>query len=104
MIYIPLVVLIAVVFWRAGWRKGLEITGVAAVICLLFGGLNFSVNVRELPGNLWTVLRGIIYFPVYVVRHPADVLYLLLPCAIGAAAYAAFLALRKWWKLPATRK
>jgi len=104
MIYIPLLVLIAVVFWRVGWRKGLEISGVTAVICLLFGGLNFSVNVRELPGNLWTVLRGIVYFPVYVVRHPADVLYLLLPSVIGAAVYIAFLALRKLWKPPATRK
>jgi hypothetical protein len=57
MIYLPLLVLVCVTIWVAGWRKALEITAVSAFICLLFG-LNFSGNARELPRNLWVAPRN----------------------------------------------
>jgi hypothetical protein len=70
MIYASLLVFVVVAIWRAGWRKGLETTGITAVICLIFA-LTFSTSMWDVPRNLWAGLRGILYFPVYpsTIRH-----------------------------------
>lgn len=99
MISLPLLVLVCVTIWVAGWRKALEITAVSAFICLLFG-LNFSGNVRELPRNLWVALRGIPYVAIYAMRHPGEWLYFLAPSSVLMLAWVAFMALRKLWSFP----
>jgi len=101
MIYASLLVFVAVAIWRAGWRKGLEITGITVVICLIFA-LTFSTSVWDVPRNLWVGLRGILYFPVYAIHHPAQWLNLLTPTAIVAAVWLLFIALRRLRKKPAT--
>jgi hypothetical protein len=94
MIYAALLVFVAVAIWRAGWRKGLEITGITAVSCLIFA-LTFSTSVWDVPRNLWVGLRGIFYFPAYALHHPAQWLNLLTPTAIVAAVWLLFIALRR---------
>jgi hypothetical protein len=101
MIYASILVFVAVAIWRAGWRKGLEITGITAVICLIFA-LTYSTNVWDVPRNLWVGLRGMLYFPVYAIHHPALWLNLLTPTAIVAAVWLLFLALRRLRKKSAT--
>lgn len=97
MVYVPLLVFVAVAFWIAGWRKALEIALVSAFISLLFG-LTFSANMREVPRNLWPGLLGVLYFPIYAVRHPSEWLYLLVPSAVLGALWGCAHALRKLWK------
>jgi hypothetical protein len=101
MIYASLLILVAVVFWRAGWRKGLEITGISSIICLIFA-LTFSTSIWDVPRNLWIALHAMLYFPVYIIRHPAQWLNLLTPTAIVAAVWLLFIALRRLRKKPAT--
>ena len=101
MIYASLLVFVAVAFWRAGWRKGLEITGISFVICLIFA-LTFSTSIWDVPRNLRTALHAILYFPAYVIKHPALGLNLLTPTAIVAAVWLLFIALRRLRKKPAT--
>jgi hypothetical protein len=101
MIYASLLVFVAVGFWRAGWRKGLEITGISSVICFIFA-LTFSTSIWDVPRDLRTGLHAILYFPAYVVKHPAQWLNLLTPTAIVAAAWLLFIALRRLRKKPAT--
>jgi hypothetical protein len=102
MIYASLLVFVVVAFWRAGWRKGLEITGISAVICLIFA-LTFSTSIWDVPRNLRTGLHGFLYFLVYAIRHPAQFLNLLTPSAIVAAVWLLFLALRRLRKKSATQ-
>jgi hypothetical protein len=101
MIYASLLVFVAVAFWRAGWRMGLEITGISSIICLIFA-LTFSTSIWDLPSNLRTTLHAILYFPAYVVRHPAQWFNLLTPTVIVAAVWLLFMALRRLRKKPAT--
>ena len=86
MIYASPLVFVAVAIWRAGWRKGPEITGITAVICLIFA-LTFSTNVWDVPCNLWVGLPGILYFPVYAIHHPTQWLNLLSATGIVAAVW-----------------
>ena len=107
MVYLPLLVFVAVAFWIAGWRKGLKITIASAFLCLLFG-LWFhptvsSAEMREVPHNLWVVVRGVIGFPVYLILHPSEWLYLLVPIAVFIVLYVVFAALRELRKKAATR-
>ena len=101
MIYASLLVFVAVACWRAGWRKGLEITGISSIICLIFA-LTFSTSLWDVPRNLRTALHAILYFPAIVIRHPAQWLNLLTPTAIVAAVWLLFIALRRLRKKPAT--
>ena len=101
MIYASLLVFVAVACWRAGWRKGLEITGISSIICLIFA-LTFSTSIWDVPSNLRTALYAIFYFPAYVIRHPAQWLNLLAPTAIVAAVWLLLIALRRLRKKPAT--
>jgi hypothetical protein len=103
MIYVSLIVFVAVVFWRAGWRKGLEITGISALLCLLFG-LSFSTSIWEFPRNFWIGLRAVLHLPVYAIRHPSEWLHLITPSAIVVAIWLLFIALRKLRKKSATLK
>ena len=100
MLYASLLVFVAVAFWRAGWRKGLEITGISSIICLIFA-LTFSMSIWEVPRNLRTALHALLYFPAYVIKHPAQWLNLLTPIAIVAAVWLLFIALRRLRKKPA---
>lgn len=101
MIYASILVFVAVAFWRAGWRKGLEIAGISSLICLVFA-LTFSTSIWDLPRNLWNGLHALPYVTAYVVRHPAQWLSLVTPTAIVAAIWLLFIALRKLRKKPAT--
>jgi hypothetical protein len=101
MIYASLLVFVAVAFWRAGWRTGLEITGVSSIICLIFA-VTFSTSIWVVPRNLRTALHAILYFPAYVVWHPAQWFNLLTPTVILAAVWLLFMALRRLRKKPAT--
>ena len=101
MIYAFLLVFVAVAIWRAGWRKGLEITAITAVICLIFA-VTFSTSVWDVPRNLWVGLHGILHFPAYAIHHPAQWLNLLTPTAIVAAVWLLFIALRRLRKEPVT--
>ena len=102
MIYASLLVFVAVAFWRAGWRKGLEITGISAVICLIFA-LTFSTSIWDVPRNIRTGLHSVLYSLVYAIRHPAQFLNLLTPSAIVAAVWLLFIALRRLRKNSATQ-
>ena len=101
MIYASILVFVAVAFWRAGWRKGLEISGISFLICLIFA-LTFSTSIWDVPRNLWYALHAMVYFPAYVIRHPAQWLNLVTPTAIVAAIWLLFIALRRLRKKPAT--
>jgi len=101
MIYASILVFVAVAFWRAGWRKGLEITGISALICLIFA-VTFSTSIWDVPRNLWNALHALLYLPAYVIRHPAQWLYLITPTAIVAAIWLLFIALRRLREKPAT--
>jgi len=101
MIYASLLVFVAVAFWRAGWRKGMEITGISSIICLIFA-VTFSTSIWDVPRNLRTALHAILYFPGYVIRHPAQWVNLLTPTVIVAAVWLLFIALRRLRKKPAT--
>lgn len=101
MILGSILVFVAVAFWRAGWRKGLEISGISSIICFIFA-LTFSVNVWDVPRNLWNALRATLHFPAYFIRHPAQWLNLVTPVGIVAAVWLLFIALRRLRKLPAT--
>ena len=101
MIYASLLVFAAVAFWRAGWRKGLEIVGISSIICLIFA-LTFSTSIWDVPRNLRTALRAMLSFPAYAIRHPAQWFNLLTPTAIVAAVWLLFIALRRLRKKPAT--
>jgi hypothetical protein len=103
MIYVSLIVFVAVAFWRAGWRKGLEITGISVLLSLLFG-LTFSTSIWEVPRNLWIGLRGVLSFPAYAIRHPSEWLHLITPSAIAVASWLLFIALRKLRKKSAILK
>lgn len=98
MIYLPLLVFVCVTVRIAGWRKALEITAVSVFICLLFG-LTFAADAREVPRNLWIGLRGILYLPVYAIRHPGEWLYYFVPSCILMLVWFAFVGLRKLWSL-----
>ena len=104
MLYLPLLVFVIVTFWIAGWHRGLQITLASSFLCLLFGiwwhPVLSSAEVRELPHNFWVVLRAILWFPVYLIQHPGEWLYILLPLAILIVLYVVVAALRK---RPATR-
>ena len=99
MIYASILVFVAVAFWRAGWRKGLEITGISALICLILA-LTFSTSIWDVPRNLRNALHAMLYFPAYVIRHPARWLDLVTPTAIVAAIWLLFIALRRLRKRP----
>jgi hypothetical protein len=102
MIYASILVFVAVAFWRAGWRKGLEITGISSLICLIFA-LTFSTSIWDVPRNLRNTLQAILYLPAYVIRHPAQWLYLISPAAIVAAIWLLFIALRRLREKAATQ-
>jgi len=101
MIYACIRVFVAVGFCGAGWRKGLEITGISALICLIFA-VTFSTSIWDVPRNLWNALHAMLYLPAYVIRHPAQWLYLVTPTAIVAAIWLLFIALRRLREKPAT--
>ena len=101
MIYASLLIFVAVAFWRAGWRKGLEITGISSFICFIFA-LTFSTSIWDVPRNLRSALHAILSFPAYVIKHPAQWFNLLTPTAIVAAVWLLFIALRRLRKKPAT--
>jgi len=100
MIYASILVFIAVAFWRAGWRKGLEITGISALICLIFA-LTFSTSIWDVPRYLWNALHAMIYLPAYVIGHPVQWLNLVTPTAIVVAIWLLFIALRRLREKPA---
>ena len=100
MIYASILVFVAVAFWRAGWRKALEITGISALICLIFA-LTFSTSIWDVPRNVWIALHAMLYLPAYVIRHPAQWLYLISPAAIVSAIWLLFIALRRLREKPA---
>ena len=101
MIYASILVFVAVAFWRAGWRKGLEISGISTLICLIVA-LTFSTSLWDVPRNLWNALHAVLYLPAYVIRHPAGWLNLVTPTAIVAAIWLLFIALRRLRIKPAT--
>ena len=101
MIYASILVFVAVALWRAGWRKGLEISGISFLICLIFA-LAFSTSIWDVPRNLWYALHAMLYFPAHAIRHPAQWLNLVTPTAIVAAIWLLFIALRRLRKKPAT--
>lgn len=92
-----ILVFVAVAFWRAGWRKGLEISGISSLICLIFA-LTFSANVWDVPRNLWSALHALLHFPANLIRHPAQWLNLVTPSGIVVAVWLLFLALRRMRK------
>lgn len=100
MIYASILVFVVVAFWRAGWRKGLEITGISSLICLILA-LTFSTSIWDVPRNLRNALHAMLYLPAYVIRHPAHWLYLVTPTAIVAAIWLLFIALRRLREKPA---
>jgi hypothetical protein len=99
MIYASILVFVAVAFWRTGWRKGLEISGISSVICLIFA-LTFSTSIWDVPRNLWSALHAMLYLPAHVIRHPSQWLNLVTPTAIVAAVWLLFIALRRLRKKP----
>ena len=105
MVYVPLLILVTVAFWVAGWRKGLEITILSAFLCLLFGiwfhPTISPAEVRQVPYNLWVGLRGILSLPVYLVLHPGEWLYILVPIAVLVILMFAIAVLRSFWQKPA---
>jgi hypothetical protein len=101
MIYASILVFVAVAFWRAGWRKGLEVTGISALICLVFA-LTFSTSLWDVPRSFWTTLQAMRYLPAYVIRHPAQWISLVTPTAVVAAIWLLFVALRRLRERPAT--
>jgi hypothetical protein len=103
MIYASILVFVGVAFWRSGWRKGLEISGISSLICLIFA-VTFSTSIWDVPRNLRKALHSMLYFPTYAIRHPAQWVSLVTPTAIGAAVWLLFIALRRLRKKPTTEE
>ena len=97
MIYLPLLVFLVVTIWIAGWRKGSEIAAASAFLCLMFG-LTFSANTPELPLTIWRGFIGVLYLPLYLVRHPGEWLYFFAPSILLASIWLLIVGLPKIWK------